>query len=55
MKLGPYAIGNAFEAVDESGDCFAVDDRVGAGECLECFVGLGIAFATQNGLYGFEM
>ncbi len=55
MKLGPYAIKNAFKAVYESGYCFAVDDRVGAGECLECFVRLGIAFATHNGLYGFQM
>ena len=41
------------EAVNEVVDAFFGDGFVGACECLEGFVGMGIGLAAENGLYGF--
>ena len=39
------------ERVDKSAYGLGIDGGVGAGESFQCLVGLGIAFAAQNGLY----
>ena len=49
MQLGFHGIAH-IERVDKLRDALGRDSRVGAGELLERLVGVGIAFAAQDGL-----